>query len=314
MDWVILAGTVGPEAPWTRGTPRALMPLPGTSLIETHLSSFRKTHGGTFTICANGHTDPILGRVAMLEAFGPEVGFVEDKLPLGTAGCLKACQPRLGNAPILVVGGAVWFEDDPEWLIEQHRKQGNTLTVFGRAADPLDQAMGLRFEPSGIYCCEPDVLRFVHSDSYQDIKEQLVPRVKEAGLRVGFVKLERPAVQVLDWSSYLAVLDRMLSSGKFPNERFKQITGDIWCGEDVHIAPSARIVGPALLGHGCRLDDDVVVIGPSMLDDGCHVGAGTWLVRSVVAARVTLTAHVSFTDEMVLRSGLRSKGTSRLGH
>ncbi|MGB2985488.1 MAG: NDP-sugar synthase [Phycisphaerae bacterium] len=304
MDCVILAGTVGREAGWTQEQPRSLLPLPSTTLIGTLVARLHEGSGGNCVICANGHTKLIARRMASHGSLTPNVGFFEDRLPRGTAGCLKACEPHLSGRTIFVVGGSVWLEDDPDWMLEQHRAQGNALTVFcTRDPDIAGARNEALLKPAGVYCCDPAVLDFIRSDGYQDLKEQLIPALRRAGLRVGAVTLRRATCEVSDWQTYVDVLRRVLSMGRFDTNGYRRLAPDVWCGEGVDIAPGARIIGPALLGHGCRIDDGAVLIGPAMLGNECHVSVGSWLVRVIAANRTRVPAGTSVADQFLPSEG-----------
>ena len=225
---------------------------------------------------------------------------MKDNLPLGTAGCLKACEQRLTGGPIFVAGASVWLADDPEWMLEQHRAQGNALTVFCTYEADIDGIKtGTFFRPAGVFCCDPIVLDFIRPHGFQDIKEQLIPALQRAGHRVGAVTLRQPTCEVLDWSAYLDVLGQSLSDRRFDTRQYRKITPDVWCGENVTIADDARVVGPVFLGHGCRLDSRSVVIGPTLLGSGTHVEEGAWLVRGVAPANATITRGSCITDRII---------------
>jgi exosortase len=299
MDLVILAGTIGQDASWTHGCPRPLLPLAGTTLLERLLATFEHNDSAARAVCANGHADVIARHLA-----GRNVGrglmIVEDGIPRGTAGCLKACESLTGADTILLVGASVWFEDDLEWLLEQHRSSGNALTVFC-ASDAACAGSGFAraLKPAGIYCCDRAALEYIRPTGYQDLKEQWVPVLREAGLRVGAVTLRGGSCEVSDWSTYIRVLARSLSDERLAERGYRRLVPDIWCGEDVEIAPQARIVGPALLGHGCKIEDGAVIVGPVILGNGSHVGRNSWLVRVVAAEGVRLPPGSSITDRLI---------------
>lgn len=302
MDRVILAGNVGHQARWVGGLPRPLLPLPGRTLIDALLASFGHSPEGSCTICTIGRSDLLARHLDGQNALDTAVGFFKDNVPRGTAGCLKACESHLSGETILVAGGAVWLEDDPSWMLEQHRSQGNALTVFCTHDPTMANGGGRRLtRPAGVYCCEPEVLSFICPNGYQDLKEQLIPELKGAGLRVGAVNLRGTTFEVLDWQSYLRVLGHVLTTQRFKIQGFRQLAPDIWCGEGTEIAPQARIVGPALLGRNCRIEDEAVIIGPAMLGDECRVANGSWLVRVVASAYVHCPANASLTDQVVSR-------------
>lgn len=301
MDWVILAGTVGEHMSWTRGLPRPLLPLPGTTILQSLLTSFHKSGtDGSCTICANGQTRQISEHVLPQDANRQRYLFLEDHLPLGTAGCLKACEPGLSGRSILVVGSAVWFEDDPTWMLQEHRRQGNAMTIFCTPDTSFSRADGMTLRrPAGIFCCESSVLQHIRSSGYWDMKEQLIPALRKAGLRVGAITLRQHTKEVSDWASYIEVLGRSLLPDRFAASDHTQLAPGIWCGRDVSIAPSARIVGPAVFGHGCHIDDDSVIIGPTMLGDECRVEQDTWLIRAVAPPGSTILSGTSLADQFV---------------
>jgi len=307
MDWVVLAGTAGDEATWARAVPRQLLPLPGTTLLESLLAHLRtaSVEGENCTICLNRHADLIGPRVRRFHSPTFDISIQEDSLPLGTAGCLKSCEERLANGTIFLTGGSVWLEDDPRWMLEQHRAQGNVLTVFcTKDASFSNGRQRTLLRPAGIYCCEPTVLEHIRPLGYQDLKEQLVPALQRAGLRVGAVPLSQPACQVSGWQSYMHVLQRVLSAGRVPMEGYRELAPGVWCGRDVSVASDARIVGPALIGHECRIDPGAVIIGPTLLGNRTRVGTGTWLIRAVAPEGADCPAGVSLTDQFVLEQNI----------
>jgi len=300
LDFVILAGTVGREPGWTQGQPRPLLPLPGTTLIEGLVGGARRSGDGMCVVCANGHTDVIAKHLARRAPADRRLGFFEDSLPRGTAGCLRSCRPQLSGQTILVTGGSVFLDDDPESMYEQHKAQGNALTVFCSRYPEIAAATGeTLLRPVGVYCCEPTVLDYIRPHGFQDLKEQVIPALKDAGLRVGAVAVSDSTCEVVDWHTYVGVLDRVLSAGRFDALGYTQVAPGIWFGNDVKVAPGARIVGPALLGHGCRIDDRAVLIGPTILGNGCRVGGASWLVRVVAADGTCVSAAASVADRFV---------------
>jgi exosortase len=264
------------------------------------ISRFDFESAGTCVICSNGHTRQLIHRIRTVKPRHLTVGFLEDGIPLGTAGCLKACESRTQSDTIMLAGGAVWLEDDPRWMVDEHRRQGNALTVFcTRHSGWAGSGMQNHLRPAGLYCCERSVLEHIRPTGFQDLKEQLVPALHRAGLRVGAVPLRADTCEVSDQATYMRILSQVLSDERFALDAFTRIAPDIWCGRDVRIAPKARVVGPALLGHGCRIDDGAVIVGPTILGDGCHVGHDAWLIRVVAPERIRICPGVSLTDRVL---------------
>lgn len=301
VDAVILAGAVGCESRWTRGIPRPLLPLPGTTLVEALLSRLTQSLVGQYAVCANGRTD------TMAQYLDPHVTvpvrYYEDRLPRGTAGCLKDCAAGGHAETIFFAGGSVWLEDDPAWMVKQHLDRRNALTVFCRSDGASARLGNRRFlRPAGLYCCDRVVLDYIKSAGYQDLKEQTVPALRQAGLRVGVVALQNETCEVSDWAGYLRVISRCLTTGLFGRRGFHSLAPGIWAGDDVKIGKNARIAGPAILGHRCRIADGAVLVGPVVLGDDSSVGRDAWAIRMIASGAVHVPSGARIKDQLVLSS------------
>jgi len=309
MDLVVLAGRMGREAGWTRGIPRPLLTVRDSTLIETLISRFDTLPLTSCTICANGHSKVIRERF-QATGLSRKAAVVEDGIPLGTAGCLKLCEPRLQSDVVFVVGGSVFLDDDPQWMLDVHRSQGNALTVFcTEGSESSSSGSGRPLRPVSVYCCNREVLQHIRPVGFQDLKEQLVPALQEAGLRVGAVVVRGRTREISDWNSYLEILGHEMS-GEHDEANWKQLTPDVWCQEGVKIASTARIVGPAMLGAGCSIAKDAVVVGPAILGAGCSVGERSFLIRVIAPKGVRFRKGSTVMDRIVL-SGAALKKTKR---
>ncbi len=299
-DVVVLAGTVGHEAHWAQGLPRPLLPLPGTTIIRALMTRLYRAFDHAYTLCANGHTSLIRNHLADDQESQHNLSFFEDAIPRGPAGCLKSCEPFLRRENVFVANGSVWLEDDPSWMLEQHRAQGNALTVFCKQEPSLEgNRSAAVLAPTGLYCCRRTVLEHIHKIGYQDIKEQLVPALQRAGQRVGAVTLTKPAYEVSDWAAYMRVVSRCLLAGGPEMRGYRKLAPAVWCGKDVKIAPKARIVGPVLLDHGCRVDSGALVVGPTMLGNDCHVESDSCVIRVVAPDRIRFRRNHQITDRFL---------------
>jgi|CXWL01.1.fsa_nt_gi NDP-sugar pyrophosphorylase family protein len=301
MDLVILAGSVGKGVAWTRGYIKSLLPLPARStLLEALIRRFDSQSIQKCIICSDGHRQQFENRVNGLKSAHIQIDFFEDSVPLGTAGCLKACEHRTDSDTVMLAGGSVWLDDDPQWMLDQHRRSENALTVFC-TRDPGWASHGSQqyLRPAGLFCCDRAVFEHIRPTGFQDLKEQLVPALNRAGLRVGAVALPGVSCEVSDSATYMEIIARILSEGRFLNDGFSRTAPDIWCGRNVHIAPHARIVGPVLLGHDCRIEDGAVIVGPTMLGDGSHIERNARLIRVVAPYRLRVRPGLYLTDRVL---------------
>lgn len=270
--------------------------LPGRSVLETLLRRLTLSLDGSITICANGHTNLLESHVEAGVTRRDAIRYYRDNMPRGTGGCIKAAAPKGEPRTVFVAGGATWIEEDPQWMLAEHRAAGNALTVFCAEGKYGDVCHALT--PTGMYCVEPEVLPHIRDVGYQDLKEQVIPALKEAGLRVGAVVLRRPAFEITSWSDYLRAVSRALATEAVTLPGYRELAPGIWCGQNVSIAPNARIVGPALLGHDTQVKSQALVVGPGVLGQGCTVAAQSWAIRTIAADGTVIAPGVHTTDTL----------------
>ncbi len=296
VDVVVLAGSVGVDSPWAGGTPRSLLPLIDDLVITRLIKHLSRSFTGSMIVCTSGGATRL--RREVTSKLNGEVPIIwhEDRLPMGTAGCIKACERELTNDHFLVVGGSVWLETDPRVFIEQHIRNDNALSIVSAPTKITTNGDAPQLRPLGIYCCHRNVLKHIRCDGFHDIKEQLVPTLIRSGEGVGTITIDCSSQEVLDWQSYLRVVGRSLSIGTTNDFAAKQVAPGIWCEPNVDIACDARIIGPAYIGTGTTLGAGSVVLGPAVIGPHCQVGAGSWLMRAVLPANQRIEPKSTYND------------------
>lgn len=301
FDSVILAGAIGPNDHHAFGRHRATLPLVKGNLIQKTIDRLFASGSETCTVCSNG-------KLADLEtACTPSskqrrIDFSRDAVPRGTAGCIKDSEPNLDTEFVFVVGAALWFEDLPSMLVQKHIQSGNSITVFCTKT-PVRVNGSRWFQPAGIYILNRAVLDLIPESGFFDIKEQLVPAAQRAGLQVGAIEIDHESHEVVNWSCYMKAMEKELQridvDGSF---EVRELAPGIWCGKDVTIAQSARIVGPVLIGSRCVIGDNALIMGPSVLADDTRVGESACLIRVVLTDACTLPPGVHVADQLIANS------------
>lgn len=330
MKAVVLAG--GQEfgqCPLSRQLPRALWPLVDRPIIEHVLAVLRQAGVGQMAISANGRTHTIAAKLGYNPAPDITIHYSEDAMPRGAAGCIKDCQNWLGNERFIVVHGAsLLMSLDLNHLLEEHRKNGATLTVAATAENSngkdLDRLLALK--PAGIYICEPDVFPFIKTKGYQDMKEQLIPRITEAGLKVQAVPISGRIIAVRNEEWYLNAMVDLLNDPQhrkpFVDHLPSKLPG-LWIDPTAYVHPNARVIGPAYVGPGAKVLSDAVVIGPAVIGENCEIaseavvhesilwsesriGRGAMVEQAVVAAKAFVSPGVEIRGSIVLDTALSS--------
>jgi NDP-sugar pyrophosphorylase family protein len=330
MKAVVLAG--GQEfgqCPLSRQLPRALWPVIDKPVIESVLAALRDAGIGQMAISANGRTHTIAARLGYNPAPDITIHYSEDAMPRGAAGCIKDCEDWLGNERFLVVQGtSLYLGVDFEHLIEEHKKSGAAVTVAATVpnhnANDLDRQMQLT--PAGIYVCEPSVFPFIKTKGYQDMKEQLIPRLVEQGLKVQAVPLSGKVLSIRNEEWYLNSMVDLLNdpAGRKPFiDHLPAKVPGLWIHPSAYVHPEARVIGPAYIGPGAKVLADAVVIGPAVIGENCEiasdsvvhesilwndskVGRGSMVEQAVLAAKAAVAPGVEVRGSIVLDTALSS--------
>jgi len=327
MKAVVLAG--GQEfgqCPLSRQAPRALWPLIDRPIIEHVLGTLRRAGIGHMAISANGRTHAISQRLGYNPSPDITIHYSEDSMPRGAAGCIKDCEEWLGNETFVVVHGASLLLDvDFDQLIAEHKKNKAVLTVAATSdgsTNDLDKLLQLK--PAGLYICEPAVLPYIKTKGYQDMKEQLIPRLTESGLKVQAVPITGRIIAVRNEEWYLNAMVDVMNDPRarkdFVDHLPSKLPG-LWIDPTAYVHPQARVIGPAYVGPGAKIMADAVVIGPAIIGANCEiacdavvhesilwsdakVGAGAMVEQAVVASKAVVGAGVEVRGSIVLDTNL----------
>lgn len=189
---VILAGGKGTRlGPFTTILPKPLLPIGNQAILELVIEQLRLC-GFTRLTLAVGYLSHLIEAVfGDGSAYGVEIDYHHERLPLGTAGALAGIE-RL-DEPFLMINGDVITTLDFRELVDSHLESGNALTIatqvrtatidFGvlRIADGggrLRQVVGYHEKPHsdyvvsmGVYVVSPQLLELIEPDAYLDFPD-----------------------------------------------------------------------------------------------------------------------------------------------
>jgi mannose-1-phosphate guanylyltransferase len=320
---VILVGGEGTRLrPLTATVPKPVVPLVDRPFIVYMLEWLRR-HGVDDVIMSCGFLATSVRNVlGDGSQFGLRLRFVEEPEPLGTAGALKYAEDLLDER-FLMLNGDVLTDIDLTTQIAQHESTGATGTLaLVRVEDPT--AYGL--VPLND---DQSVREFVEKPAADQIDTNLI----SAGAYV----LERRAILDLippdrNVSIEREVWPRLVGEGLYgyaadaywldigTPERYLQGTFDILEGnvrtavsdrlgadymdvaEDVQA--EGRIVPPALVDRGCRVEAGAHVGSLVVLGEGVSVGEGSTIERAVVLNGTQIGPRCTLRD-CIVAGGVR---------
>lgn len=305
---VILSGELdGPTInPFASYGPIITLPVFNTPLIEQTIKEL--TAQGIKKIAV---TSSASGRKALSECldavrrkYPASIELVEEQGPMGTAGVLRDLKHFIGDDQFLLVSGTVYLHDfDFDTVYAEHVLKKSALTVIVKqlkcpaaakvSMDPDGTVTGFSHAPhsgkdlssmisTGMFIFDPAALEFVSKKGYFDLKEQLVPALKEAHMPVHASQANGYCKQVLSAEDYFDLHREGLLHGYFDKKDLLEIAEGVWAGKGVQIPPSAYIHGPVLIGDNCRIEKHAQLIGPAVLGEDCVIGEGAFVRESVI--------------------------------
>jgi lipopolysaccharide/colanic/teichoic acid biosynthesis glycosyltransferase/NDP-sugar pyrophosphorylase family protein len=350
MKAVILAG--GRErgfAPLSRQCPKALLPVANTPLLAHTLRYLGSQGIREVILCVNEDARSIRERFPDGRPWGLTLRYSTERIPLGTGGCVRELQHLLGDAPFLVIAGLPFLDFPLAGLITSHREREAIITVAltdpqptrGFAEEvvlgddgmveqilvPYGQTGGAGRRTLGLYILEPRVFQFIGRESYLDLKEQLIPRIRRAGLPVFAGRVPGVGARLDTVADYLHFCHEFLSDGFMGWGKGDRPEELIRLGADVSVSTSASLCGPLLVGDRSAVSARARVEGPtameaactihpgstvvaSVLMEGAQVSEGARLERCVVAPGCHIPPGESLADHLVLRPDGTRQGPS----
>jgi len=187
---VIMAGGLGSRLmPLTERTPKPMLKLGQKPMLEIVLNNCIRIGLKKFYFAVNHLKDQIIEYFGDGSKWGVEIKYLQEEIPLGTAGALKLLDLK-NEAPILVLNGDVLTNLNIENLINFHYKYKSIATIcvrehieklaYGVVNLKNEKVKSIEEKPSfrnyvnaGIYLIEPNLLEFIQDGYPMDMPDLL---------------------------------------------------------------------------------------------------------------------------------------------
>ena len=321
MKAVILAGGVGfANCPLSIVRPRPLFPVAGGVLLECALRALRTVGVEDVMICAGSSTPLLAAYFERSPVAGMRLHWYQDAFPRGTAGCLADVRTFLNGERFLVLDGNLVLDGDLSCIVNDHQQQGAAMTLGVVPARTWYGGQTTTFEddrlaPLGLYVVESDVLGHVPERGYFDLKEQLIPRLREMHFATSVSPFRGRHRRVVDARSYARLVKEFLqlAFGEEPFSRLTLLGPGVWVGENVTVAPSALLIGPLVLGSGTTVGDNAIVAGPGLLGEGVSIGGKSIVVGSILW-REAIVGREARVEDSIITDGFEVARFGDLAH
>ena len=235
---------------------------------------------------------------------GMQVTYSYEPELLGTAGGVKNNQAFLGDSTFLVMSGDALSDIDLTGLIAAHRRNGSIATLAVKeVADPslygvvvLDddqRVVAFQEKPTlaearsrlcncGIYVLEPEIFDHIPADRFDDFGSRLFPDLLAARVPFHAAPIGEYWSDVGDLGEYVRGNADALMGRVEVEKPGKEVRPGIWMGASVHVAASARLEPPLVIGRDCVIGEGAVIEGPVAIGNGSVLGEGSHVVGAVV--------------------------------
>lgn len=322
VEAIVLVGGQGTRLrPLTISTPKPLLRAAGVPFLAHQLTRAAASGVARAVLATSYRADMFEAGLGDGSAFGLELDYVMEQIPLGTGGGIRNAASRLtcgADDPVLVLNGDILSGHDMAAQLELHRAADAEVTLhLVEVADasrfgcvPTDGAgrvtAFLEKTPhpvtnrinAGCYVFKRRAIEAIPSGRVVSVERETFPALIESGAPMfGFANgsywLDVGTPEAFVQASCDLVLGRV-ASGAMPGpcgealvlagaavDGAAEVLGGTVVGPGCAIAPGARV-------HGSVLLDDVTVaagavISGSIIGNGAHIGVGATLHHAFVA-------------------------------
>jgi mannose-1-phosphate guanylyltransferase len=322
MQAVILAGGEGTRLrPLTHAVPKPVITLVDRPLIVFMLEWLREHGVDDVVLCCGFLAASVESVLGDGSAHGLRLRCLAEPEPLGTAGALKFAE-RLLDERFLMLNGDVLTDLDLTVQIAQHEQTGATATLalvgvedptaYGLVRMTADNAVTEFVEkPSpdevdtnlisaGAYVLERSVLEMIPGGRAVSIEREVWPALIGHGLYG--CPFEAYWLDVGTPERYLQgtydIIEGRMST------RVADRLGDGYLLVADGASFQGRVIPPAVIEAGCRIDAGAQVGSLVVLGEGVSVGAGTTIERAVVMSGAEVGADCLL-RECIIAPGAR---------
>jgi len=188
-------------------------------------------------------------------------------------------------------------------LVAEHEALGADLSVV---VSNGPGAAGLGGDAGQIYIAGRGAIECVPAVGYCDIKEGLIPAMVRNGLKIRRILAEEWG-SFGTWQEYMQQVLQQLARKPlaFSNKLLEE--------RKTEIDETARIHGQVWIGCGACIEEDAVILGPAVIGRGCRVGRGAVVVESIMWEGSTVDAGAAITECLVDAGAVVGAGAEAIG-
>lgn len=301
---ILVGGTANFNGFSISPSPKALLPIANRPLYFYLEKAFTAVGVNKIILCVKPESSELVAE--RLSWHIQEVEYLVQATTLGSAGTLREVENFLEGEPFWLANGDLLLGADlTPFLNLHHTRQAQAtvgvLPVLEAAWDKerveMDAQQGVRaihrihpaqerrsmVRPAGLYLFEPEVLEYIPSDVYFDLKDQLFPLLHEKGVATAAWEMQGYVRAITSLDDYFyGNLDVMVGRAEFPELPTGQAISSQKDLQPPHIHASAKLFAPYALRPESQIGEEVLVLGPSAIGQRCEIGSNSIINECVI--------------------------------
>jgi len=323
--------------PLTQSMPAPMVPLANRPVMSYSIEMLNRQGYKDIFVSLYHLANQIEAFFRTGQRWGVSLEYILQQRPWGTAGSLKWADGLLKETFVVLPADAIVDVDINKSLQTHFSNQtiatvvvSNHGSITSRALtlDPQDFIMAARddqeaatvYQDTGVYIFEPEVLKMIPGHKKFDIHDQLLPRLLDAGEKIGTYQTAGywnpldsfqayQAGQRMHFSSSIGgaqdTSDQQSSILQHSPFEGTEIAKGIWIGRNTVIHPNALFAPPVVIGNHSRIGRNVeigpeVVIGSNVvIDNGASIRESTIIDNTYVGKLVNIEQRLVNKDLIV---------------
>jgi mannose-1-phosphate guanylyltransferase / phosphomannomutase len=339
MKAVIMAGGEGTRLrPLTSNAPKPMLPVADRPMMQHVLYLLRRHGFDEIVVTVAFLANAIKNEFGDGSDYGVKIVYANEPTPLGTAGSVRNAMEFLDER-FLVISGDVITDVDLSKIVARHDDRHSMATIgLFQVDNPLDFGIVITREDgtierflekptwgqvfsdtinTGIYVLEPSVFDYIEADRSVDFSSDVFPRLLADGKPMLGAVAEGYWEDVGTLEAYLSAHKDVLDQRVVLDIPGFRISDGVWLGEGAEVSPDAHVLGPAVIGAGCKVESgcrvgEYVVLGSNVrvlagadlertvVHDNVYIGAGARIRGTIIGRASNLRANVRCEEGVVL--------------
>ncbi|AFY60804.1 sugar phosphate nucleotidyltransferase [Synechococcus sp. PCC 6312] len=291
MQAVIIAGGKGTRmAPLTQTTPKPMLPLLDRPFLAWMVERCRAVGIRDILINVHYHAHQIEDYFGDGRAWGVQIRYLREEIPLDTAGAMKLAEPYFTGDSLLVFNADILTDLDLQQLIDCHQTaQAQATLALTRVSNPtafglvelaetqggVNQVVAFREKPTpeqaaelgidtinaGTYVLEPGIFAQYDHGQPLSFERTVFPQL--------LAQSERMAALIWEgyWQDlgtpqkyYQAHLDSLAGIMPYPIAEYaREIAPQVWAAPTAEVHAQAILKGPSYIGEKVKIGANAIV-------------------------------------------------------